>query len=80
MRSTDFGPIVSPIMLARDHRGRFARGGHVQRTPGKGKHHLTIIVGLPPLLGVLAHVMAMHHAAEAPTDGALKRRLRQRRK
>ncbi len=75
MRSTDFGSIVSPLMLARDHRGRYAKGGHV-RASKKQKQHLTIVLSLPALAGALAHAVALHQAGahETPLGHAIRRR------
>jgi hypothetical protein len=54
MRSTDFQPVVSPLML-RDHK---AKGG--KATPPMN------LAPILPAIGALAHALFQHHLAQHP--------------
>lgn len=60
MQSTDFGSIVSPLMLAAPKARRHAKGGSVKKD---GAHHLTIIIPVagPQILGALGRAALLHH-------------------
>lgn len=55
MRSTDFGPIVSPLMSAPK---RKARGGKAEAPMGSPP--------IVPVLGALAQALFQHHISQRP--------------
>lgn len=80
MRSTDFGSIVSPVMLGSAGGGRhMARGGHAKAPT---QHRSVVIVSPSPIVGALLAAMMMRHATEPgrSKQGALGAALAKRKK
>lgn len=67
MQSTDFGPIVSPILNSPGPRQRMAHGGHHHKPVHEVEHSVTVVIPLTPelkqrVLGALAKLSLIRAA------------------